>query len=173
MANFLLYGRGGQGIDSATRLVGNALFAGDLQVQDFVLSGMEKRGFPVQGWVKADKAPLLSRDVPAADFMLIFDMTLPVEGILKNCAPGATVIFNSPERVKVKKGEFRAYFVDASGISYTHTRSPRPNTAMLGALAKIYPKIPSKHLRSGIVQMPMQKENTQAFEDGYRNVKRN
>lgn len=175
MTNFVLYGRGGQGVETSARILGNALFSSGQQVQDFVISGMELRGFPVSGYVKAEKAAILSKDLPKADFLLVFDLTLPYDRLLKECNEKAIVIFNSKDHVKgtVKKAGFKSYFINANEISYNYLRTVMPNTAMLGALAKIYNKITMKSLKNSIQQLPMQHENLQAFEQGFRSVKRN
>ncbi|MBI4018479.1 MAG: 2-oxoacid:acceptor oxidoreductase family protein [Candidatus Aenigmarchaeota archaeon] len=175
MVSFLLYGRGGQGVETATRILGSALFAGGAQVQDFVISGMELRGFPVEGYVKAEKEPLLSKDLPKADFLLVFDMTLPLDGVLRQCSEKAVVVFNSKDHVKhplLKKLSLKSYFLNANEISYNYLRTVMPNTAMLGALAKLYPKVTMKNLK-GFMQVPLQQDNFRAFDDGYRNAKRN
>ena len=176
MTNFLLFGRGGQGVETATRILGNAAFTGGMQVQDFVLGGMERRGFPVTGRVKAEKTALLSKDPPKADFLLVFDLTLPYDRLLKECNEKAVVIFNSADHVKnplLKKGNLKAYFVGADPLSYNYLRRVIPNTAMLGALAKLYPKITLKSLKTAMQDMPMVQDNMKAFDDGYKNAKRN
>lgn len=176
MTSFLLYGRGGQGIETATRILGDALFAGGLQVQDFVISGMEQRGFPVSGYVKAEKTPLLSKDPPKADFMLVFDMTLSYDKLLKDCNEKAFVIFNSKDHVKnplLKKMGFRAFFVNANEISYNYLRIVMPNTALLGALVRVHGKITMKSLKNSMQALPMTAENNQAFDNGFKSVKRN
>lgn len=175
MTNFLLYGRGGQGVETAVRILGNALHSSGMQVQDFVLSGMERRGFPVEGYVKAEKTPILSKDTAKPDFLLVFDTTLPFDNLLKSCNEKAAVIFNSRDHVKnplLKKLPVKSYFVNASEISYNYMRTVMPNTAMLGALAKINPKITAKSLKNAM-QLPMQQENLKTFDEGYRNLKRN
>jgi len=176
MTNFVLYGRGGHGVETAARILGNALFASGQQVQDFVISGMELRGFPVSGYVKAEKTAILSKDTPKADFLLIFDLTLPYDRLLKECNEKAMVIFNSKDHIKnpfLKKQSLKTYFVNANEISYNYLRTVMPNTAMLGALTKLYNKITMKSLKNSIQQLSMQHENLQAFEHGFRSVKRN
>jgi pyruvate ferredoxin oxidoreductase gamma subunit len=176
MINFVLYGRGGQGIESATRMIGNSLFSSGLQVQDFVVSGMEKRGFPVYGYVKAEKAYIPSKDVPKADFLLVFDLTLPYDSLLRECNPKATVVFNSKDHVKnplLRKMGLKSYIVNANEVSYNHLRRIMPNTVMLSALPRLFPKITMKSLKNEISRLPNQHENILAFESGLKAMKRN
>jgi pyruvate ferredoxin oxidoreductase gamma subunit len=56
-----LFGRGGQGIKTASRIIGDVAFASGNQVQDQPLYGAERRGAPISAYVRISKAPILER----------------------------------------------------------------------------------------------------------------
>jgi pyruvate ferredoxin oxidoreductase gamma subunit len=100
-----LHGRGGQGIRTASRILGNALFASGFTVQDAPLYGAERRGAPVFAWVRAARAPIHERGVILdPDLVVVADETLvPVAAagvlvgvtartvcLLRSAAPPAT-----------------------------------------------------------------------------------
>lgn len=124
----------------------------------------------MQGFVKIDKTPVLSRQVEEPDFYLIFDPMLGMEA--KGMKEKSTVIFNSPEKLAsplLKKKKIRAYSVDATELALSHLKSNIPNTAMLGALAKLFNKVSMKSLKAAMEGMS--KENIAAFDEGYKGVK--
>lgn len=116
-----------------------------------------------------DKYPIESRQVEEPDFCLVFDPALGMGA--KRFREKSTVLFNSPEKVgypQLKRRKVRALFVDATGIALTHLKSNIPNTAMLGGLAKLFPKVTIKSIK---MSMEMPKENIAAFDEGYKTVK--
>lgn len=139
-------------------------------VQSFAFIGRGRRAFPVKGFVKIDKAPILSKQVEEADFMMFFDPTLEVDA--KGLKEKSVVIFNSAEKLvapQLKKRKVRAYFLNATEIALLHLKSNTPNTAMLGALAKAFPKISMKAIKTHMEGMP--KENFVAFDEGYKGAR--
>ena len=165
----ILYGRSWQGVSEATRILGNAAFASQLQVQDFV--DFSDKSLPVLGLVKMDKQSIESRQSEPSDFLLLFDTKMDL-GILKQAREKSFVIFNSRERISsplLKKKKLKAFFVDATGIAVSATLKPEPHMAMLGAFTKIFGKIQAKNMKAHL-------ENPRkvlAFEEGFKGVKRN
>jgi len=165
---FGFYGRSGQGVEIAVKLFSKACFASGFSVQSFCFAGRGRRVFPVRGFVKIDKDPILSKQVEEPDFYLFFDPSL----IEKNLKEKSTAIFNSAEKIvspHLKKRRVRAQFVNATEIALLHMKSNIPNTAMLGALAKAFPKISMKSIKTAMEGMP--RENMAAFDEGYKSVR--
>jgi pyruvate ferredoxin oxidoreductase gamma subunit len=77
MITLCLLGRGGQGIKSAARIVGTAAFLGGWNVQDQPLYGAERRGGPVNAFIRISPDSILERG-PVADpsLLIIADYTL-------------------------------------------------------------------------------------------------
>lgn len=85
MYRIRLHGRGGQGIKTASRVLGNALFLAGYQVQDAPRYGAERRGAPLFAYVRADREPILERGaMPDPDIVVVADDTLaqvPAAGV--------------------------------------------------------------------------------------------
>jgi len=72
-----LHGRGGQGIKTASQVLGTAAFLSVFQAQDFPLFGAERRGAPIVAFTRIDKEPILERGpIAVPDLILIGDATL-------------------------------------------------------------------------------------------------
>lgn len=80
------HGRGGQGIKTASRILGSAFFLEDYEVQDAPRYGAERRGAPIFAYVRADRAPINERGViQQADLVIVADDSLiavPAAGVL-------------------------------------------------------------------------------------------
>ncbi len=86
MYRIRFHGRGGQGIKTASRVLGTALFAEGYQVQDAPRYGAERRGAPIFAYVRAAREPIHERGIiDRPDLVLVADETLvpvPVAGVL-------------------------------------------------------------------------------------------
>ena len=77
MYRIRLHGRGGQGIKTASRIVGSAFFAEGYEVQDAPRYGAERRGAPIFANVRASKRPIHERGVIRhPDLVVVADATL-------------------------------------------------------------------------------------------------
>ena len=54
------HGRGGQGIKTASRILGTAFFRAGFEVQDAPVYGAERRGAPMFAYVRAAREPDLA-----------------------------------------------------------------------------------------------------------------
>ncbi len=71
------HGRGGQGMKTASRLLGTALFVSGFEVQDAPRYGAERRGAPIFAYVRADHEQIHERGIVAApDLLIVADETL-------------------------------------------------------------------------------------------------
>jgi 2-oxoacid:acceptor oxidoreductase gamma subunit (pyruvate/2-ketoisovalerate family) len=141
-----------------------------LYVQSFTLVGRKAKGTPIKGYVKVDRDPILSKQVEAPDFTLVFDPAL-VEKTLKE---GSILIVNAPNKIvsdQLRKKKIKTYSLNATEIALNAIKADMPNTAMLGAAAKLYSKVSMKGLRIAIESDNIDKANLNAVEEGYRSVK--
>jgi pyruvate ferredoxin oxidoreductase gamma subunit len=77
MYRIRFHGRGGQGIKTASRILGTALFLEGFEVQDAPRYGAERRGAPIFAYVRADHAPIHERGViHRPDLVVVADDTL-------------------------------------------------------------------------------------------------
>jgi pyruvate ferredoxin oxidoreductase gamma subunit len=77
MYRIRFHGRGGQGMKTASRILGTAFFHEGFQVQDAPRYGAERRGAPLFATVRADRAPIHERGAVAhPDLVVVADDTL-------------------------------------------------------------------------------------------------
>lgn len=80
-----LHGRGGQGIKTASRMLGTALFEEGFQVQDAPRYGAERRGAPIFAYVRAAHGPVHERGIIRhPDLVVVADDSLvpiPAAGV--------------------------------------------------------------------------------------------
>jgi 2-oxoacid:acceptor oxidoreductase gamma subunit (pyruvate/2-ketoisovalerate family) len=180
MLEIRFHGRGGQGTVVATILLAKAFFRAGYQVQSFPVFGVERRGAPVEAYIRLDKKDILTRtNVYTPDHVAVQDRTLlqNIE-VTKGLKPGGWVLINSPA-VPDDLSPFNAYrlaFVDANKIALRHqlgTRTqPIVNTSMIGAFARILEMPPIEDVAAAIQEeMPMGfEDNVKAAKDAFSEV---
>lgn len=96
------HGRGGQGIKTASRVLGRAFFLEGLEVQDAPRYGAERRGAPIFAYVRAGRAPIKERGVIAhPDLVVVADDSLvavPAAGVLQGLEPSSILLIASADR---------------------------------------------------------------------------
>jgi 2-oxoacid:acceptor oxidoreductase gamma subunit (pyruvate/2-ketoisovalerate family) len=181
MLEIRFHGRGGQGTVVATILLAKAFFEAGYQVQSFPFFGIERRGAPVEAYLRLNKEDILIRsNVYNPDHVVVQDRTL-IQSIdfTRGLKLGGWILINSPAPPAnlTLFGGFRLAFVDASHIARNHklgTRTaPIVNTSMIGAFAHILDMPPMETVVSAIrEEITIEAEqNVMAAEDGYREVR--
>lgn len=180
MLEIRFHGRGGQGTVVATILLAKAFFRAGYQVQSFPFFGVERRGAPVESYVRLDKEKILLRtNVYYPDHVVVQDQTL-LHGVnvTRGLKPGGWVLINSsapPADQKPFIG-YRLALVDANRIALRNqlgTRThPIVNTAMIGAFARMTGMPPLDAVREVIrEEIPeTSSQNITAAEDAYGEV---
>ncbi len=174
------HGRGGQGTVVATILLAKAFFRAGYQVQSFPFFGVERRGAPVEAYVRLDKEKILLRtNVYYPDHVVVQDQTLlPGVNVTRGLKPGGWVLINSTTPPAERK-QFIGYhlaLVDANRIALKNhlgTRThPIVNTAMIGAFARMTGMPPLEAIREVIrEEVPdTYMQNIAAAEDAYTDV---
>jgi 2-oxoacid:acceptor oxidoreductase gamma subunit (pyruvate/2-ketoisovalerate family) len=147
MIEVRFHGRGGQGAVTSAEIVAQAAIAKGLYAQAFPSFGPERRGAPVQAFMRISDKPIRLRSkVYKPDHVIILDPTLlgavnPSEGLKHE----GFVIINSNKSAEELKEIFPDHniaYVDASKIAKEELGVPITNTTMLGALLKIADVIP-------------------------------
>jgi len=145
MQEIRFHGRGGQGTVVAAILLAKAYFRAGYYVQTFPLFGVERRGAPVEAYLRLDKKKILVRsNIYTPDHIIVQDINIlqhvDVTGGLR---PRGWILLNAPrppENLEAFSG-FRLAWVDATRIAMENdlgTRTqPMINTAMIGAFARI------------------------------------
>lgn len=145
MQEIRFHGRGGQGTVVASILLAKAVFKAGFFVQTFPVFGVERRGAPVEAYLRADKEKITIRSgVYTPDHVVVLDPRLPERvPVTQGLASGGWILMNAPglpEPIDPYRG-FSLAVVDASRIASDlglGTRTlPMINTAMLGAFARV------------------------------------
>jgi pyruvate ferredoxin oxidoreductase gamma subunit len=102
------HGRGGQGIKTASRILGSAFFAEGFEVQDAPRYGAERRGAPIFAYVRAARGRIDERGViRAPDLVIVADDTLipmPAAGVLAGVAARTVLLVASVEVATTWRG---------------------------------------------------------------------
>lgn len=137
---FRFHGRGGQGAVSAAALLSLAAFEDGFEAQAFPKFGSERRGAPVEAYVRISTTAIRRHsEVYQPNVVIIQDSSLlrsePVTaGLVKN----GLVILNTEQPIEQRDSDnFRWICLPANQISRSFLGRPLPNTVLLGALAAL------------------------------------
>ncbi|RPJ07857.1 MAG: pyruvate ferredoxin oxidoreductase, partial [Deltaproteobacteria bacterium] len=98
MLEIRFHGRGGQGTVVATILLAKAFFQAGYYVQSFPLFGVERRGAPVEAYLRLARQQIWCRtNVYTPDHIVVQDRTL-LQGIdvTQGLKPGGWILINAP-----------------------------------------------------------------------------
>jgi pyruvate ferredoxin oxidoreductase gamma subunit len=111
MLRVRFHGRGGQGVKTASRILGTAGFLVGLQAQDSPVYGAERRGAALAAFTRLAGDPIRERGViPDPDLIVIADETLlddPAAGVLQGSEFASTVFVNSARVPSYFAGQYR------------------------------------------------------------------
>jgi len=181
MIEIRFHGRGGQGTVVASILMAKAFFRAGFQVQSFPFFGVERRGAPVEAYLRLDEKPVrLRTNVYTPDHVLVQDGTLLHSiNVTRGLKENGWVLLNStgsPEDVSPFAG-YRLAWIDASRIAARHglgTRThPIVNTTMIGAFARVLGIPPLEAIEEAIKEEVFIKpeDNVSAARDAFREVR--
>jgi pyruvate ferredoxin oxidoreductase gamma subunit len=101
MYRIRFHGRGGQGIKTASRILGSAFFNEGFEVQDAPVYGAERRGAPMFAYVRAAHTPIQERGtVTHPDLVIVADESLvpvPAANVLQGVTSRTVLLMNSAE----------------------------------------------------------------------------
>jgi pyruvate ferredoxin oxidoreductase gamma subunit len=101
MIRIRFHGRGGQGMKTASRILGSACFLSGYEVQDAPRYGAERRGAPIFAYVRVDQGPIRERGIIVRpDLAVVADPSLiaiPAAGVLAGLDAANCLLINSPE----------------------------------------------------------------------------
>ncbi|HXH10611.1 MAG TPA: 2-oxoacid:acceptor oxidoreductase family protein [Alphaproteobacteria bacterium] len=140
MLRIRFHGRGGQGMKTASRIVGSAAFWEGRYAQDAPIYGAERRGAPMTAYTRIADEPILERGVIASpDLVVVADATLlddPQVRPLHGLPPTGTVLINavvSPAALRESHAIVGPLAVlDATELTLTHLGSLAGLSVALG-----------------------------------------
>jgi 2-oxoacid:acceptor oxidoreductase gamma subunit (pyruvate/2-ketoisovalerate family) len=138
MIEIRMLGRGGQGAYMSAEMLAAAFVSAGKYATAFPMFGGERRGAPVNVFVRFDDKPIrLRSQIYFPDCCIVTDPILARgPDALKGLKPGGVVVMNLPKLPDTRPHENAEVMaiVDATGIALQETGRPITNTVMLGAL---------------------------------------
>lgn len=139
------HGRGGQGTVTAAKVFAGACLSGGRHVQAFPEYGPERSGAPLRAYNRVSSKEIrMHCPVLNPNIVVVVDATL-LDGIdvTEGSPDEAIFIVNSSkgpveirEKLKAKPSQ-KVFTLDATKIAIDNIGRPLPNSAMVGALAKV------------------------------------
>ena len=180
MLEIRFHGRGGQGTVVASILLAKAFFQADYFVQSFPFFGVERRGAPVEAYLRLDRSKILIRtNVYTPDHVVVLDRTLLSSvDVTRGLKTGGVILINSKRGASELKDftGYRLAVVDATRIALRNnvgTRThPIVNTSLMGALSKALGMPPMDAVVQSIKEEAPSKpqENIKAAQEAYEEV---
>ncbi|HPN35389.1 MAG TPA: 2-oxoacid:acceptor oxidoreductase family protein [bacterium] len=177
MEEFRFHGRGGQGTVLASITLAKAFFEAGYWVQTFPVFGSERRGAPVEAYLRLDKSKIYIRSqVYTPDHVVVQDAELlRLMDVTRGLKKGGWILLNAPslpDQLQQFDG-FRIACIDASRIALElglgSRTQPITNTSMMGAFSRVFDKPSLEHIASAIAaEMPAKiAENVAASRAAY------
>ncbi|MDD1672738.1 MAG: pyruvate ferredoxin oxidoreductase subunit gamma [Methanomicrobiales archaeon] len=138
MKELRIHGRGGQGSVTAAELIAVAAFESGVFAQAFPAFGVERRGAPVQAFVRfSDKKIRLRSQVYEPDYIIVQDSTLIKDvNVFQGMKKGGIAIINTGRGIDAAIPDgVRVITVDATQVALDVLGLPITNTALMGAFA--------------------------------------
>lgn len=153
MKELRIHGRGGQGSVTAAELIATAAFTAGVFSQAFPAFGVERRGAPVQAFVRfSDEKIRLRSQVYEPYYVIVQDSTLIRDvNVFSGMKDGGIVLINTE-----KKGEYnvpagvKVIAFDATKIAIEEIGLPITNTTLMGAFAAASGEITLEALKGAI-----------------------
>lgn len=158
MYRIRFHGRGGQGMKTASRILGNAFFLGGYEVQDAPRYGAERRGAPIFAYVRAAKQPINERGIiNRPDLVIVADdslVAIPAAGVLQGVGPKTVLLINSHETTKTWEHRLnipgQVIILPVTGEVEDRAELPYLGTTCASAAARLIGVIPLDHLKQAI-----------------------
>lgn len=186
MIEIRIHGRGGQGGVTAAELIATSAFIDGKYAQAFPNFGVERRGAPVEAYVRINDKPIRTRaQVYHPDYIIALDATLlGVIDVLVGCDNKTTVIVNSEKNPDELFKQYQKFHcnckalnvkiktIPATQIALKVLKKPIINTIMLGAFAQtsglIEPTSLNKAIRERFIkERDIAKKNILAMNTAY------
>jgi pyruvate ferredoxin oxidoreductase gamma subunit len=158
MYRIRFHGRGGQGLKTASRILGSALFAEGLEVQDAPRYGAERRGAPIFAYVRAGREPIGERGViQRPDLVVVIDETLlPLApaGVFAGVDDRTVMLLNSGRQPDLDGSARPGLVVLLPELGELAARAGLPliATACAGAAARLTGAVSGESLRQAVAE---------------------
>ena len=160
MKRIRFHGRGGQGMKTASRIVGTAAFMEGYYAQDFPVYGAERRGAPIMAFTRLSDNPILERGIISQpDINIIADETLlddNTANVLQGTWDGTVTMVNThytPFHVRetyIVNGEVAT--VDITEIVLKIINKPALSSVAAASACKLAGMISKNSLKEAVVK---------------------
>lgn len=159
MMRIRLHARGGQGIKTASRILGTAFFLEGYEVQDAPRYGAERRGAPIFAYVRVSKSTINERGIISRpDLVMVADeslLFLPSAGALIGTSEHTVVLIITDKPVSSWKEQlkFKGPVVTIGNDAATGKEGglPQVGAACAGAGARLSGMISKKNLEDALI----------------------
>ena len=176
-----IHGRGGQGAVTLAEMIAFAAFCCGRKIQAFPSFGVERRGAPVESFVRISKKPILRRDqIINPDYLIVLDDTLLKEkSLYRGLDKGDLVLINSKKSEDEIKKYFKIYpdikikIIDATSLGMEVIGKPIVNTPLLGAFAAATKLFDVKSAEKAILEKfsgDIAKKNIELVQKSYKHI---
>ncbi len=139
---------------TAAELIAFAAFEGGVYAQAFPAFGVERRGAPVQAFVRfSDKKIRLRSQIYEPDYIIVQDPTLIGDvDVFRGMKPGGIAIVNTekPDINARVPDDVKVYLIDATTIALEELGVPITNTTLMGAFAAATGEIKLESLENAL-----------------------
>lgn len=147
------HGRAGQGVVTASRILGEAAMRQNKWIHAFPNFGPERMGAPVTAFTRiSDKKFTVKTQIDKPDFIVIIEPSLVSdEQYYNGLKEGGTVVLNTTQippnlATQFKQKGIKVFIVDGDSISRKYLGRTIANTVMLGSLIKATGIVQIEHL---------------------------
>lgn len=160
MYRIRFHGRGGQGMKTASRMLGKAFFLEGYEVQDAPRYGAERRGAPIFAYVRAAREPIHERGIiQHPDLVIVADDTLvsvPAAGVLQGMDEHTLMLINSHDDADTWRHRLNAQgpilILPAAEDIEDRAELPFAGAACVGAAARLVDVITLENLSRAIAE---------------------
>jgi 2-oxoacid:acceptor oxidoreductase gamma subunit (pyruvate/2-ketoisovalerate family) len=176
MDEIKFYGRGGQGVVTASQMLGFAFFKAGFYPQCFSVFGGERRGAPVVSFLRVDQEKILLKcGIKHPNLMIFLDDSLidppEVKSLLR---PDGQILINTAQPQTAFEPLYPFMFgrIDARAIAAKQGLGRTINTAILGAYCRLAGKPSLEVLLASIEEMvpAKKKANLEAARRAYERL---
>lgn len=158
MYRIRFHGRGGQGIKTASRILGTAFFLEEFEVQDAPRYGAERRGAPIFAYVRAALETIHERGIiRCPDLVVVADDSLipvPAAAVLQGAAAHTALLVHSGEEAGTWRHRLNyrgpLLILPARGDAEERAGLPSRGAACAGAAARLVGVISADRLASAV-----------------------
>lgn len=151
MFRIRFHGRGGQGMKTASRILGTAFFTEGYEVQDAPRYGAERRGAPIFAYVRAARSPINERGIIShPDLVVVSDDSLvgiPAAGVMQGVDENTVLLINTHEteatwqhrlntRANIIVLPAREDVEDRAALPYVSSRCAAAAAALTGVISR-------------------------------------